>query len=75
MTATRRIQISKSINRLVFKRDKNRCVICGSTHNLTIDHVIPLSKGGSNNETNLMTLCSPCNRAKGNEIYTQFIRT
>lgn len=74
MTATIRIQIPKYIKRIVFKRDNNRCVICGGTQNLTIDHVIPLSKGGSNNETNFMTLCSPCNREKGNQIYTQFIR-
>jgi hypothetical protein len=34
---------------------------------LEVDHFEPFSKGGSDNETNLKTLCRPCNRGKGND--------
>jgi 5-methylcytosine-specific restriction endonuclease McrA len=51
----------------LFKRDLNQCVYCGSKKNLTIDHVIPKSRGGENSWSNLVTCCSPCNRRKGNK--------
>jgi 5-methylcytosine-specific restriction endonuclease McrA len=51
-------------NRL-YKRDGYECVYCGNKKNLTIDHVIPKSRGGDNSWTNLVTCCSPCNRRKG----------
>jgi 5-methylcytosine-specific restriction endonuclease McrA len=45
----------------VFKRDDDKCVYCGSENDLTIDHVIPRSKGGNNDWTNLVTCCGTCN--------------
>ena len=51
----------------VFKRDNFECVYCGSKKYLTIDHVIPKSKGGNNSWGNLVTCCSPCNRHKGDK--------
>jgi 5-methylcytosine-specific restriction endonuclease McrA len=41
------------------------CVNCGSTENLTQDHVIPRSKGGPNGLANKQLLCQPCNVTKG----------
>ena len=49
----------------VYRRDKYECVYCGSKKNLTIDHILPKSKGGENTWMNLITCCSPCNRYKG----------
>ena len=49
----------------VFKRDKFSCVYCGSPKNLTLDHVIPRSKGGKTTWSNLVTACQPCNTRKG----------
>jgi len=50
----------------IFKRDNNTCQYCGSKKHLTIDHVMPRSRGGGNTWTNLVTSCSPCNVKKGN---------
>ena len=52
----------------VFTRDGNKCVCCGTTKNLTIDHIIPLSKKGSNEINNLQTLCCRCNSIKSDKI-------
>jgi 5-methylcytosine-specific restriction endonuclease McrA len=48
----------------IYKRDGNECVYCGSSKNLTLDHVIPKSRGGSNDWTNLVTSCFKCNLKK-----------
>lgn len=51
----------------VMKRDRFQCVYCGEPGTdveLEIDHIIPVSKGGSNNFSNLVTACRKCNRAK-----------
>ena len=42
-----------------------KCAICGSTERIERDHIIPVSKGGNNDITNIQPLCLPCNRAKG----------
>lgn len=51
----------------VFRRDKNVCQYCGHTFklsDLTIDHVIPQSKGGKSNWHNCVACCFPCNNKK-----------
>lgn len=49
----------------VFLRDRFSCQYCGSTKELTFDHVIPRSKGGITCWENVATACAPCNLAKG----------
>lgn len=51
--------------REIYERDAYRCRECGDWHDLTIDHIIPRSKGGTNEETNLRVLCRSCNSKKG----------
>jgi len=51
--------------RAVFARDRHRCQYCGSTRHLTVDHVVPRSRGGEDTWDNLVTSCAPCNRKKG----------
>ena len=48
----------------IYKRDGYECVYCGSHRDLTLDHVIPKSRGGANTWTNLVTSCQKCNLKK-----------
>ncbi len=60
------------LNRVnLFRRDKGECQYCGSKRHLTIDHVIPKSKGGKTNWTNLITACNRCNVNKGDKTPEQ----
>jgi hypothetical protein len=49
----------------IYSRDDGKCVYCGSTKDLTLDHVIPVSRGGAGNHENLATCCKSCNSSKG----------
>jgi hypothetical protein len=63
----RRAQIPARLRHEVFKRDGYRCLECGATNNetrLQADHIIPVSRGGSDELDNLQTLCKECNLAK-----------
>ncbi|MCP4047036.1 MAG: HNH endonuclease, partial [Gammaproteobacteria bacterium] len=55
-------------NQELFRRDSNLCMYCGHTfpdHQLTRDHVRPLSLGGTDSWKNVVTACKPCNNTKG----------
>jgi 5-methylcytosine-specific restriction endonuclease McrA len=54
--------------REVLGRDGHRCQYCGSNKRLTLDHVIPKSKGGPHTWDNVVTACEPCNLKKGNRM-------
>jgi 5-methylcytosine-specific restriction endonuclease McrA len=45
----------------------HRCLCCGEQKPLTVDHVIPVSKGGVNTISNIQPLCGPCNSSKGDK--------
>jgi len=62
-------------NTFLFARDRYRCQYCGRTaaelrprESLTREHLIPMSRGGTNDWTNVVTACSPCNTRKGNRM-------
>ncbi len=55
----------KITRRAVFARDDWTCQYCGTRANLTVDHVVPRSKGGSSTWENIVASCAPCNRRKG----------
>ncbi|WP_373524289.1 HNH endonuclease [Aquiflexum sp.] len=55
----------------LFRRDSNECQYCGSKKQLTIDHILPRSKGGKTNWTNLITACHRCNVIKGDKTPDQ----
>jgi holliday junction DNA helicase RuvB len=60
--------IPSEIRREVWRRDEGKCVKCGSRKNLEYDHIIPVSRGGSNTARNIELLCEVCNRAKSDLI-------
>ena len=62
-----RIIQRKISRRALFARDGWKCVYCGETGGrLTLDHVVPRSKGGGSEWENVVTSCAPCNLRKGN---------
>jgi 5-methylcytosine-specific restriction endonuclease McrA len=61
--ATKRIS-----RRAVFARDQYRCQYCGSQKHLTVDHVVPRSKGGTDSWDNVVTSCAPCNLRKADRL-------
>jgi 5-methylcytosine-specific restriction endonuclease McrA len=59
----------KISRRALFARDGWRCVYCGSSGGrLTLDHVVPRSRGGDSVWENVVTSCAPCNMRKGNRL-------
>jgi 5-methylcytosine-specific restriction endonuclease McrA len=54
--------------REVLKRDNHTCQYCGSTKYLTLDHVIPRSKGGQHTWDNVVTACERCNSTKSDRL-------
>lgn len=69
----KRQSISKKTRFEVFKRDTFQCQYCGATPPsavLEIDHLLPVSKGGSNDMDNLVTACFDCNRGKSDRLLT-----
>ncbi len=57
--------------RAVFARDSWTCQYCGSGGRLTVDHMLPRSRGGPSEWENIVTACAPCNRRKGNRTPTE----
>jgi hypothetical protein len=53
------------VRSIVLERDGYACIYCGSDKQLEGDHIVPLSRGGSNAFANLATACRPCNVSKG----------
>ncbi|MGB2923698.1 MAG: HNH endonuclease [Limnothrix sp.] len=77
MEKTPRIPIPTSVRQYVYQRDNYQCQRCGQPHHetkLSVDHIIPLAKGGSNDISNLQTLCLSCNQKKGSRQNTTFQR-
>jgi len=70
----KRVPIGKKKRFTVFKRDGFACQYCGRTPpavTLEVDHITPVSKGGDNDEVNLVTACFDCNRGKSSEELTK----
>lgn len=72
--AVERKLIAREVRERVFARYGHRCVRCGRRGRLTIDHRIPLSRGGTDDEENLQPMCRGCNNRKGDGIERPPIR-
>ena len=63
--------ITLKVRMEVLRHNSSQCVYCGRKPPavpLEVDHVVPFSKGGSNDLSNLQTLCFDCNRGKSNRF-------
>jgi hypothetical protein len=66
-----RSPVSKALRHKVLMRDRSTCQACGARApdvQLEVDHIIPVSKGGTDDMQNLTTLCLDCNRGKGDKL-------
>lgn len=63
-----RPRIPENIRIEVWRRDGGKCARCGSREKLEYDHIVPISKGGSNTARNIELLCEKCNRSKSNNV-------
>lgn len=71
--------VSRTLRTSIFKRDRYACQSLNCSHvgkeGLTIDHIVPVSKGGTNDPKNLQAMCFDCNNQKGDKLnyenYTQ----
>lgn len=67
-TTQARRRITREVRNAVWIRDGGLCVECGADDYLEFDHVIPVSRGGSNAENNIQLLCRRCNNTKSDRI-------
>ncbi len=61
-------------NKTLFRRDHNICGYCGNsfaTHDLSRDHIHPVSKGGENTWENVVTACHHCNKLKDDNLLSE----
>ena len=72
---TERVTWPKGMKRQLMRRQANTCVYCGHRRiasNMEIDHMNPVVRGGSNDESNLQVICRGCNRRKGLQTDAEF---
>ncbi len=63
-----RYEARKISRRALFARDGYACQYCGSSSRLTVDHVVPRSRGGGSGWDNVVTSCAPCNSRKADRL-------
>jgi 5-methylcytosine-specific restriction endonuclease McrA len=62
-----KIVMARPSRNAILQRDGYSCQYCGTKSNLTIDHVVPTSKGGENTWENMVAACMSCNNKKGDK--------
>lgn len=73
--SSQRVKLAPRVRFTVLRRDGYRCQLCGLRASdgavLEVDHKVPVSRGGSNRQSNLWTLCWDCNRGKSASTVTE----
>ncbi len=67
--------VPEKLRAKIHERDGGRCVACSSVKNIEVDHIIPVSKGGTSVEENLQLLCRSCNRRKRTSVTAEQLAT
>lgn len=72
----KRVQFKTDIRKLVYRKTEGHCALCGNFvdyEDYTIDHIVPLSKGGTNDINNLQCACKVCNNIKTDILPDEFM--
>lgn len=78
VTRHKRIVIPKTTREIVYENGKGVCAICGrpvEINNFTIDHIVPLARGGKNEVSNYQIACQDCNHLKGSRMDGEFMKS
>ena len=73
---SKRKKFNKSERKEIYNKTNGHCALCGkhiSLENMTIDHIVPVSKGGTNEMSNLQPTCLVCNRIKQDILPQEFM--
>lgn len=77
---TKRVVLSKAARVSIYNKANHYCSLCGKPieyADMTVDHIVPVSRGGTNDWENMRCVCEDCNRLKGNrldhEMYTGLV--
>ena len=62
----------RALRQRIFERDNHECQYCGASDDLTCDHIVPLMRGGTNDNENLNTACRSCNSSKGDKMLNEW---
>lgn len=69
------IKLWHRIRKRVFERDNFTCKYCGQVGGkLEVDHMLPISRGGTNDLSNLVTACQHCNRQKHDKTVSEYLK-
>lgn len=68
-------QVSKELRQFIYSRDGFKCLKCNTKNNLSVDHIVPFSKGGRTLIYNLQTLCISCNSNKSDKNQISYLNT
>ena len=79
---SKRARFTREEKEAILTKTKGRCAHCGrdiSVDVMTVEHAVPISRGGSNEDVNIVPLCSDCNTSKGFKVinpydYYRFLR-
>lgn len=70
-----RATLPASLRARIHERDNYQCQYCGDENGpFEIDHIHPVSRGGTDEEDNLCLACKPCNISKSNKLLTEWVR-
>lgn len=68
------MKMTKGKKGAIAKKSKGRCWYCGANKKITIDHIVPVSRGGTGHLRNLVLACKTCNSSKGSKDLSEFRR-
>lgn len=74
LEATKSSEAKRKWRESIKEKWNYQCAYCGSEENLTLDHITPRSKGGSDRLTNVLCACQKCNKSKAHQIWYDWYR-